>query len=145
LCDGAPRLFVGRLIAISASPLMQHVKAYRGAMTPSAPTRRTRSESYVTELQPAVQSATLQIAIIAKANLGRAEGLLGVEQSVVCIWRSFAWGIEFDNRGSNEAGTTTNPSTGSALFFAAGINDDADGLFATLTPTTPQLNAEDHE
>jgi hypothetical protein len=59
---------------------MQHVKAYRGAMTPSAPTRRTRSESYVTELQPAVQSATLQIEIIAKANLGRAEDLLGVEQ-----------------------------------------------------------------
>jgi uncharacterized protein (TIGR03118 family) len=55
------------------------------------------------------------------------------------------WGIEFDNRGNNEGGTTTNPSTGPALFFAAGINDYADGLFGTLTPTTPQLNAEDHE
>jgi uncharacterized protein (TIGR03118 family) len=55
------------------------------------------------------------------------------------------WGIEFDNRGSNEAGTTTNPSTGPALFFAAGINNYADGLFGTLTPTAAQLNAEDHE
>jgi uncharacterized protein (TIGR03118 family) len=55
------------------------------------------------------------------------------------------WGIEFDNRGSNEAGTTTTPSTGPALFFAAGINDYADGLFGTLTPITAQLNAEDHQ
>jgi len=55
------------------------------------------------------------------------------------------WGIEFDNRGNNEAGTATNASTGPALFFAAGINDYADGLFGTLTPTKPQLNAEDHE
>ena len=55
------------------------------------------------------------------------------------------WGLEFDNRGSNEAGTTTNPSTGPALFFAAGINNYADGLFGTLTPTAAQLNAEDHE
>jgi len=55
------------------------------------------------------------------------------------------WGIEFDNRGSNEAGTTAVPSTGPALFFAAGINEYADGLFGTLTPTAPQLNAEDHQ
>jgi uncharacterized protein (TIGR03118 family) len=55
------------------------------------------------------------------------------------------WAIEFDNRGNNEAGTTTNPSTGPALFFAAGINGYADGLFGTLTPTAAQLNAEDHQ
>jgi uncharacterized protein (TIGR03118 family) len=55
------------------------------------------------------------------------------------------WGIEFDNRGSNEAGTQANPSTGPALFFAAGINGYADGLFGTLTPTPAELNAEDHE
>jgi uncharacterized protein (TIGR03118 family) len=55
------------------------------------------------------------------------------------------WGIEFDNRGNNEAGTTTSPSSGPALFFAAGIDDYADGLFGTLTPTTPQLNAQDHQ
>jgi len=55
------------------------------------------------------------------------------------------WAIEFDNRGNNEAGTTTSPSTGPALFFAAGINDYADGLFGTLTPTATQFNAEDHE
>jgi uncharacterized protein (TIGR03118 family) len=55
------------------------------------------------------------------------------------------WGIEFDNRGANEAGTTASPSTGPALFFAAGINNYADGLFGTLTPVPAQLNAEDHE
>ena len=55
------------------------------------------------------------------------------------------WGLEFDNRGSNEAGTTTAPSTGPALFFSAGINGYADGLFGTFTPVPAQLNAEDHE
>jgi uncharacterized protein (TIGR03118 family) len=55
------------------------------------------------------------------------------------------WGLEFDNRGTNEAGTQTNPSTGPALFFAAGINGYADGLFGTFTPATAELNAEDHE
>jgi len=55
------------------------------------------------------------------------------------------WGLEFDNRGTNEAGTTATPSTGPALFFAAGINNYADGLFGTLTPVAAQLNAEDHE
>jgi uncharacterized protein (TIGR03118 family) len=55
------------------------------------------------------------------------------------------WGLEFDNRGSNEAGTTASPSTGPALFFAAGINGYADGLFGTLTPVPAELSAEDHE
>ena len=55
------------------------------------------------------------------------------------------WGIEFDNRGTNEAGTTANPSTGPALFFAAGIDGYAHGLFGTLTPVAAELNAEDHE
>jgi uncharacterized protein (TIGR03118 family) len=55
------------------------------------------------------------------------------------------WGLEFDNRGSNEAGSTASPSTGPALFFAAGINGYADGLFGTLTPVAAELNAEDHE
>jgi uncharacterized protein (TIGR03118 family) len=55
------------------------------------------------------------------------------------------WGLEFDNRGSNEAGTQANPSTGPALFFAAGINGYADGLFGTLTPIPAELTAEDHE
>jgi uncharacterized protein (TIGR03118 family) len=55
------------------------------------------------------------------------------------------WAIEFDNRGNNEAGTTANPSTGPALFFAAGINGYAHGLFGTLTPVAADLNAEDHE
>jgi uncharacterized protein (TIGR03118 family) len=55
------------------------------------------------------------------------------------------WGLEFDNRGSNEAGTQATPSTGPALFFAAGINNYADGLFGTLTPVAAELTAEDHE
>jgi uncharacterized protein (TIGR03118 family) len=55
------------------------------------------------------------------------------------------WGLEFDNRGNNEAGTTAHPSTGPALFFAAGIDSYAHGLFGTLTPVATQLNAEDHE
>ena len=55
------------------------------------------------------------------------------------------WGLEFDNRGSNEAGTTSNPSTGPALFFASGGQSYDDGLFGTLTPSAAQLNAEDHE
>ena len=55
------------------------------------------------------------------------------------------WGLEFDNRGNNEAGTQATPSTGPALFFAAGINHYADGLFGTLTPVAAELTAEDHE
>ena len=55
------------------------------------------------------------------------------------------WGLEFDNRGGNEAGSTAHPSTGPALFFAAGIDNYAHGLFGTLTPVAAQLNAEDHE
>ena len=50
------------------------------------------------------------------------------------------WGLEFDNRGNNEA----NPTAGPALFFSAGINGYADGLFGTLTPVTAELNEEDH-
>jgi uncharacterized protein (TIGR03118 family) len=55
------------------------------------------------------------------------------------------WGIEFDNRGSNEAGSTSTPSASPALFFAAGINGYADGLFGNLTPSPAELNAEDHQ
>jgi uncharacterized protein (TIGR03118 family) len=66
------------------------------------------------------------------------------------------WAIEFDNRAPNELGTTTTAlpvvggsttltSTGPALFFSAGINNYADGLFGTLTPSAAELNAEDHE
>ena len=69
--------------------------------------------------------------------------LLDAKSSPIAI--DGLWGLEFDNRGNNEAGTTTNPSSGPALFFAAGINGYADGLFGTLTPTAPQLNAEDHQ
>ena len=69
--------------------------------------------------------------------------LLGANDAPIAI--SGLWGIEFDNRGTNEAGTTASPSTGPALFFAAGINGYADGLFGTLTPVAAELNAEDHQ
>jgi uncharacterized protein (TIGR03118 family) len=69
--------------------------------------------------------------------------LLDASDSPIAI--NGLWGLEFDNRGSNEAGTTATPSTGPALFFSAGINGYADGLFGTFTPVPAQLNAEDHE
>jgi uncharacterized protein (TIGR03118 family) len=37
------------------------------------------------------------------------------------------WALEFGNAGSNG-----DPRT---LFFTAGLNDEADGLFGTITPT----------
>ena len=40
LCDDIPRLFVGRLIAIAASPLMQHGRAYRGCDASASPDER---------------------------------------------------------------------------------------------------------
>jgi len=59
------------------------------------------------------------------------------------------WAIEFDNRGTNEFGASTTAastiSTGPALFFAAGIDAYAGGLFGALTPVAAQFNAEDHE
>jgi uncharacterized protein (TIGR03118 family) len=59
------------------------------------------------------------------------------------------WGLEFDNRGNNQASTLVmgkaTPLDSPALFFAAGINGYADGLFGTLTPDPGELNAEDHE
>jgi uncharacterized protein (TIGR03118 family) len=65
--------------------------------------------------------------------------LLDADDSPIAI--SGLWGLEFDNRSNNQA----SPSTGPALFFAAGINGYADGLFGTLTPVAAELNAEDHQ
>jgi uncharacterized protein (TIGR03118 family) len=69
--------------------------------------------------------------------------LLDADDSPIAI--DGLWAIAFDNRGNNAAGTAASPSTGPALFFAAGINGYADGLFGTITPTAAQLNAEDHQ
>src|SRR6202045_4763551 len=46
LCDGVPRLFVGRLIAIGASPRMTMREPTAAAMPLPAPTQRTRSEHH---------------------------------------------------------------------------------------------------
>jgi uncharacterized protein (TIGR03118 family) len=69
--------------------------------------------------------------------------LLDASSAPIAI--SGLWGLEFDNRGSNEAGSEASPSAGPALFFAAGINGYADGLFGTLTPVAAEQNSEDHE
>ncbi len=74
------------------------------------------------------------------ATTGKFLGNL-LDASNAPITISGLWGIEVDNRGNNEA----SPSTGPALFFAAGINGYADGLFGTLTPVAAELNAEDHQ
>jgi uncharacterized protein (TIGR03118 family) len=55
------------------------------------------------------------------------------------------WGLEFDNRAPNMGGTTATPSAGPELFFTAGIDGYAHGLFGTFTPVPAQLNAEDHQ
>ena len=67
--------------------------------------------------------------------------LLNADGTPIVI--SGLWGLEFDNRSSNEASPTT--STGPALFFSAGINNYADGLFGTFTPVPAELSADDHE
>jgi hypothetical protein len=56
---------------------------------------------------------------------------------------STAWSSRFFDFYSKVRAQT--PSAGPALFFSAGINGYADGLFGTLTPVAAQLNAEDHE
>jgi hypothetical protein len=57
------------------------------------------------------------------------------------LFKNRVWGLEFDNRSENEA----SPSIGPALFFSAGINGYADGLFGTFTPVAAELTAENHE
>jgi len=46
------------------------------------------------------------------------------------------WGIEVGNNSTAGSSTT--------LYFAAGINGYADGLFGTLTPVASELDVEDH-
>jgi uncharacterized protein (TIGR03118 family) len=73
------------------------------------------------------------------ANGGYLGNLLAANGSAISI--PGLWGLEFDNRGPNQA----SPSPGPALFFAAGINGYADGLIGTLTPVAAELTAEDHQ
>lgn len=44
-----------------------------------------------------------------------------------------------------ETGNNSTAGSSLSLFFAAGINGYADGLFGTFTPVAAELNAEDHE
>jgi hypothetical protein len=44
------------------------------------------------------------------------------------------WALSFANNGAAGSSTT--------LYFSAGLNDEADGLFGTLTPVTSELNEE---
>lgn len=85
------------------------------------------------QLQPYVPTAAQQIAVIARANLGRAENLLAVKQSVVFIWRSLRiWHPRTRN-------CTSVPSNNGQLFHYPDRPELADG--ATLRSCIQQTSA----
>ena len=52
------------------------------------------------------------------------------------------WGLRFSDGTGAQASAPTN-----TLFFTAGVNDEADGLFGTITPAdnaTPENDRDDH-
>ena len=60
------------------------------------------------EVQPGVPTVAHPIAIIAKVNLGLAENLLGIAQSLVFIWRSSAaFAVQMLARRSHKLNATT--------------------------------------
>jgi uncharacterized protein (TIGR03118 family) len=62
------------------------------------------------------------------------EGLVrNPDDSVLTI--NGLWALSFGNGGAAGPSTT--------LFFSAGLNDEADGLFGTLVPVAAELNQED--
>jgi uncharacterized protein (TIGR03118 family) len=69
-----------------------------------------------------------QINAYAQLPNGRFEhrGTLRLDNSKLSI--DGLWALEFGNSGANG-----DPQT---LFFTAGLNDEADGLFGTITPTS---------
>jgi uncharacterized protein (TIGR03118 family) len=65
---------------------------------------------------------------------GRFQGLVkNPDNSVLKI--DGLWGLSFGNNGAAGPSTT--------LFFSAGLNGEADGLFGTLNPVPTELNQED--
>jgi uncharacterized protein (TIGR03118 family) len=65
---------------------------------------------------------------------GRFQGFVkNPDNSILAI--DGLWGLEFGNGGGAGPANT--------LYFTAGINGEADGLFGTLTPITSELDQED--
>jgi uncharacterized protein (TIGR03118 family) len=72
---------------------------------------------------------------------GRFDGLLR-DQSGHALQNQRLWGLRFSDGTGAQASAPTN-----TLFFTAGVNDEADGLFGTITPAdnaTPENNRDDH-
>ena len=72
---------------------------------------------------------------------GRFDGLLR-DQNGHALQNQRLWGLRFSDGTRAQASAPTN-----TLFFAAGINDEADGLFGTITPAdnaAPESNKDDH-
>jgi uncharacterized protein (TIGR03118 family) len=81
-----------------------------------------------------------QIAVYDPAS-GRFDGLLR-DQSGHALQNQRLWGLRFSDGTGAQATAPTN-----TLFFAAGVNDEADGLFGTITPAddaTPESGRDDN-
>ena len=81
-----------------------------------------------------------QIAVYDPAS-GRFDGLLR-DQSGHALQNQRLWGLRFSDGTGAQASAPT-----STLFFTAGVNDEADGLFGTITPAdnaTPENDRDDH-
>jgi uncharacterized protein (TIGR03118 family) len=80
-----------------------------------------------------------QIAVYDPAS-GRFDGLLR-DKSGHALQNQRLWGLRFSDGTGAQATAPTN-----TLFFAAGVNDEADGLFGTITPAdnaTPESGRDD--
>jgi uncharacterized protein (TIGR03118 family) len=78
---------------------------------------------------------------------GRFDGLLR-DQNGHALQNQRLWGLRFsDGLANPRTGKITQGPTG-VLFFAAGINDEADGLFGTIAPAdnaAPENNKDDQD
>jgi uncharacterized protein (TIGR03118 family) len=78
---------------------------------------------------------------------GRFDGLLR-DQNGHALQNQRLWGLRFsDGLANPRTGKITQGPTG-VLFFAAGINDEADGLFGTIAPAdnaAPESNKDDQD
>jgi uncharacterized protein (TIGR03118 family) len=81
-----------------------------------------------------------QIAVYDPAS-GRFDGLLR-DQNGHALQNQRLWGLQFSDGTGAQASAPTN-----TLFFTAGVNDEADGLFGTITPAdtaAPENNRDDN-
>jgi len=70
---------------------------------------------------------------------GHFDGLLR-DQNGHALQNQRLWGLRFSDGSRAQAAAPTN-----ALFFTAGINDEADGLFGTITPADNATPENDHD